>query len=1030
MGFESLRWMRLEFEGMPVYVREDPPDWFVPNRAADQALKSLLQGKALNGDLHLQRLLGRVDTGPVKDYQGRGQALKLDRLREVWFHVTDRCNLLCSHCLVSSGPGERGEMVADRIEGIAGQAHGLGARLFALTGGEPFMHGEIRRIIEALLALDGTNVVILTNGTLLTHHQRDLRKWPRDRVHLQVSLDGLEETHDRIRGSGTFGRLMAGLAWLKAEEIPYTVSMCVIRENLQEMEDVVDLAARIGAGNVHFMWGFGRGRAKGAGTVAPEAAFHQMRRAADKARRVGMSIDNIETLRAQVFAPVGTRYDGSVAGWESIAVGPDGKVYPTPATVGIEALGCEVNGNLSEAWQENPVLERLRQTTVSTLGMPLRYFLGGGDFDHSYVFSGELAGGDPYYPLYLKTFLWLITQEAASQRDEGPPALRLKMGEVLESCGPHGAVALVHNNCLLSVADAKGHRPVASFYADAARMPNEEILNPVQYPEALVDHISDEHLVRRYGCGSPVVDARLQAGECVLDLGCGGGVECYIAARLVGRGGRVIGLDMLGEMLSLAGRGRTYVAQALGYLNAAFCGGKLEDLPLATETIDVVISNCVINLSVNKRKVFREISRVLKRGGRVVVSDVVCEREPGPEIRNDDILKGQCLAGAMVQQDLFGLVEESGLISLRVLGRFPYRNVKGHPFYSLTFEAYKPGMAERVRVIYRGPHASVVTHHGTVLNAGAVQEVWRDEVRGGGDDILELDENGAVLNPGVMSGCACGCEVIPASNVSKEGGAAASNATMGKAHPDHDGRIGQGQRYSVDCMVCGAPLTYTTREVKRVCAICGALGASNAFCANDHYVCDDCHKAEAQTLVERICLSSSETDMIALMKAIRSHAFFPVHGPEHHGMVAGVVLSAYRNIGGRATDDMVRLGIERGGRVSGGACAFLGACGGALGVGVAFGLILESNPLKAEARQIVQQVTKEALAGIASFKAARCCQRDTWLGLRTAAELSSRYLPIPLLAEAPLVCAQFKKNRECIGRVCPLYPSRRVRRTE
>jgi SAM-dependent methyltransferase len=799
--------------------------------------------------------------------------------------------------------------------------------------------------------------------------------------------------------------------------------MCVIQDNFHEMEDVVELAARAGAGNVHFMWGFGRGRAKGAWPTEPEAAFEHLRRAFRKARRLGVSVDNIETLRAQVFSPVGTRYDGSVAGWESIAVGPDGKVYPTPATVGIRELGFEMNGDLSKAWQENPILEGLRQASVRSEDMPLKYLLGGGDFDHRYVFSGELTGRDPYYPLYLKLVLWLITQEAAAQADDGPPALRLKMGEVLESCGPHGAVALVHNNCLLSVADAKGHRPVASFYADAAQTPNQEILNPVRYPKTLVDHISDEHLVRRYGCGSPVLDARLQAGERVLDLGCGGGVECFIAARLVGKGGRVIGLDMLGEMLSLAVHGTAAVGKQLGYFNVAFCGGKLEDLPLATGVFDVVISNCVINLSINKRKVFREISRVLKRGGRVVISDVVCETEPGPEIRNDDILKGQCLAGAMVQQDLFGLMEESGLISTRVLGRFPYRTVKCHPFYSLTFEAYKPRMAERVRVMYRGPHASVVTHYGTVLNAGMVQEVWRDEIQACGDDILAFDENGAVLNPGVMSGCACSCEDMKASDISKEGGAVSSNTTVGNPHAAHDARIGIAQRHQVDCMVCGGPLTYTTIEAKRVCAICGTMGSSNAFCLNDHYVCDECHKAAAQMLVERICLLSLETDMVALMQAIRSHAFFPVHGPEHHGMVAGVVLSTYRNLGGKMTDDAIRLGIQRGGRVSGGACAFMGACGGALGVGIAFGLILESSPVKAEARQIVQQATKEALAKIASFKAARCCQRDTWLGLRTAAELSNRYLAIPLLADAPLECAQFMRNRECIGRTCPLYPN-------
>lgn len=136
------------------------------------------------------------------------------------------------------------------------------------------------------------------------------------------------------------------------------------------------------------------------------------------------------------------------------------------------------------------------------------------------------------------------------------------------------------------------------------------------------------------------------------------------------------------------------------------------------------------------------------------------------------------------------------------------------------------------------------------------------------------------------------------------------------------------------------------------------------------------------------------------------------------------MLAAYRNGGGEISGEVIRLGIQRGGRISGGSCAFMGACGGALGVGIAFGLILESSPVKAEARQIVQQVTQAALAQIASFKAARCCQRDTWLGLRTASEFSHRYLPIPLPAADRFECVQFRRNRECLGRTCPLYPHR------
>ena len=693
MPFDLFSWRRWEIEGTPIYVREDPPDWFVPNREADQALRAMLQGKSMNGDLHLQRLLSRIRSGPVKDYGGRAAVVTLGELREVWFHVTDRCNLTCSHCLVSSGPKVGSEMAAREIALLARQAWGLGARIFALTGGEPCGHPQIRGIVDGLLALGGTNVVILTNGTLLNLMGEALRRWPRDRLHLQISLDGMPETHDRIRGPGAFGRLLAGLEWLRKNDIPFTLSSCVLGSNFHELAGVVRLAGEAGARNVHFLWGFGRGRARGSEPPAAEALFDCLKSACLQAEALGVSIDNIETLKAQAFAPPGTRYDGSTAGWESLAVGPDGKVYPTPATVGVPELGFPINGSLSAARSENPVLERLRRATVRTTEIPFKYFLGGGDFDQSYLSSGEPLGHDPFYPLYQKIFLWLIARESGGQGDDGPPALRLKMGEVLESCGPHGPVARVHTNCLLAVAGAKGHRPVADFYAEAAQTPNELILNPVQYPTEYLEDIPPDHLVRRYGCGSPILDARLQSGEKVLDLGCGGGVECFIAARLVGPEGTVVGIDMLGEMLSLAGKGGVAVGRRLGYFNLAFCGGKLEDLPLATGSFDAVISNCVINLSLNKRKVFREIFRVLKRGGRLVISDVVCEAEPGPQIRNDDLLKGQCLAGALTQQDLVGLVGESGLVSFKVLGRFPYRVVQDHPFYSLTFEAYKPLLA-------------------------------------------------------------------------------------------------------------------------------------------------------------------------------------------------------------------------------------------------------------------------------------------------------------------------------------------------
>jgi hypothetical protein len=120
---------------------------------------------------------------------------------------------------------------------------------------------------------------------------------------------------------------------------------------------------------------------------------------------------------------------------------------------------------------------------------------------------------------------------------------------------------------------------------------------------------------------------------------------------------------------------------------------------------------------------------------------------------------------------------------------------------------------------------------------------------------------------------------------------------------------------------------------------------------------------------------------------------------------------------------MILKGIRRGGAVMGGACGFTGVCGAAIGVGIGFSIILESNPLKAAERRIVQTVTQRALERIASYEAARCCQRDCWLALRAAAELSTEHLPVALRAEIPLSCQQSGRNAECIADRCPLWPS-------
>ncbi|MCP4620752.1 MAG: arsenite methyltransferase, partial [Bradyrhizobium sp.] len=156
---------------------------------------------------------------------------------------------------------------------------------------------------------------------------------------------------------------------------------------------------------------------------------------------------------------------------------------------------------------------------------------------------------------------------------------------------------------------------------------------------ALPDSAADAAL----GCGNPTAIAALQPGEVVLDLGSGGGIDCFLAAQQVGPGGRVIGLDMTTDMIKLARRN----AKKIGATNVDFRYGEMEDIPLPDASIDVVISNCVVNLSPDKDAVFGEVYRVLRPGGRVMVSDMVTDGEiPAPLRERMDAGAG-CISGAL-----------------------------------------------------------------------------------------------------------------------------------------------------------------------------------------------------------------------------------------------------------------------------------------------------------------------------------------------------------------------------------------------
>jgi SAM-dependent methyltransferase len=186
------------------------------------------------------------------------------------------------------------------------------------------------------------------------------------------------------------------------------------------------------------------------------------------------------------------------------------------------------------------------------------------------------------------------------------------------------------------------------------------------------------------GCGNPQAIASLKEGETVLDLGSGGGFDCFLAAKSVGESGRIIGVDMTADMVSKARRN----AAKLGVKNVEFRLGEIENLPVADASVDVIISNCVINLSPEKMNVFREARRVLKPGGRLAILDVVALQPLTAEIKNDISLISGCVGGTEEIEIIESLLEQAGFEDIRIQPRFESRNSIREWFPGQNLEDY------------------------------------------------------------------------------------------------------------------------------------------------------------------------------------------------------------------------------------------------------------------------------------------------------------------------------------------------------
>lgn len=302
---------------------------------------------------------------------------------------------------------------------------------------------------------------------------------------------------------------------------------------------------------------------------------------------------------------------------------------------------------------------------------------------------------------------------------------------------------------------------VRERYQAGAQTQQPSLCCPTDYDGRYLAVLPEEIIVKDYGCGDPT--RYVSAGETVLDLGAGAGKNCYIIAQKVGTEGKVIGVDFNEEMLALARKYQREIGDKLGYHNTQFVKGKIQDLKLditqveawlhehpiasmeqlgaftaacdrlreespliADGSIDVVISNCVLNLvrPQDKQQLFQEIYRVLKRGGRAVISDIICDEDPTEEIISNPDLWTGCIAGAFREDTFLKMFEAAGFYGIEILERQakPWQVIDGIEFRSLTVRAYKgkegPCWERKQSVIYQGPWKQVQDDDGHILCRG------------------------------------------------------------------------------------------------------------------------------------------------------------------------------------------------------------------------------------------------------------------------------------------------------------------------
>jgi len=703
---------RVDKRGVTLLIDPERPNWVAVNshgarvldqcngrRTAEEIVERLASSYSRDD---VRRFIGEglrcgligTEPFPAAHYPGRAAYLEPEALEELWVYVTNRCNLRCRHCLVSGGEGFREELSGEELKEVLRESASLGVKRFFFTGGEPFMRRDLLELIEYVTEELKLELVILSNGTLLDRRRVErLSRYPG--VVMQVSLEGPSASiNDAIRGGGAFVKALAGVELLRACGVRTIVTSTAMKENLAAIPELNSLLYDKDVRTHHILWVHKRGRAsENLVSVGARELVELMRRLKDG----GVMVDNWESYRARVYGGRGRKVDGCHGGLSSLSIDSNGDVYPCPSLTGEHKFRMgNVKSGLKKVWLTSKVGREFRRVTVAGIkgcrGCELRFFCGGGCRCQSYYASEEpsLYARDPYCEviryMLVESMLGFVNPDG-----EERPRILGYMRETSLSCGVGEADAPVvpfHCTCVLD-AGAEKRALTEARYRMAAVNPEKDLCCPKGYSDADLEGLPEDTISLSYGCGNPTAFAELNPGETVLDIGAGGGIDCFIAAKKVGSSGRVIGVDMTDEMLKVANKNREKMAGVLGYDVVEFRKGLAEALPVEDCSIDLVISNCVINLSPDKKQVFREIYRVLKSGGRFSISDIVSDRPVPEEMRQDEELWSGCVSGALTKDDLLSAIREAGFKDILVEKMSKWKEVNGIGFHSITIRGWK-----------------------------------------------------------------------------------------------------------------------------------------------------------------------------------------------------------------------------------------------------------------------------------------------------------------------------------------------------